>query len=166
MATEKQIEANRRNAKKSTGPKTEEGKAVASQNSLTHGLTVSRVSKRILIADEDREGFEAFREDMLSEYSPVGPMEYVLTERIIGLAWRLRRSERMQTEAIETLISKTNSGTEKTDPASDMSLGRISLEDFADTRVIERLSVYELRMERALFKTHLELQRLRMQGKK
>ncbi|MHC4386137.1 MAG: hypothetical protein ACYSUG_04015, partial [Planctomycetota bacterium] len=42
----------------------------------------------------------------------------------------------------------------------DAPLGRITVDDFADTRVIERLSIYEHRMERALFKTHLELQRL------
>jgi len=160
MATQKQIEANRRNAQKSTGPKTEEGKAVASQNAETHGLTASRAGNRVVIATEDREAYEHFRNDMLEEYNPVGPMEYILTERVIGLAWRLRRSERMQTEVVETLISK--SSTENPDPATDRPLGRISIDDFADTRIIERLSIYEHRLERAFFKTEHQLRRIQL----
>ena len=160
MATQKQIEANRRNAQKSTGPKTPEGKALASQNASTHGLTASRAGSRVVIANEDREAYEHFRKDMLDEYCPVGAVEYILTERIIGLAWRLRRSERMQTEVVETLISKSKPGGEKPDP--DMPLGRISIDDFSDTRIIERLSIYEHRLERALFKTERELKRLQL----
>ena len=162
MATPAQIEANRRNAQKSTGPKTPEGKSVASQNALTHGLTASRAGNRAVIACEDREAFEHFRDDMLYEYDPIGPTEYILTERIINLSWLLRRSERMQTEVVETLISKAAS---EPAPATDnqlpdMPLGRIAVDDFGDTRIIERLSLYERRMERSLFKTRLELQRL------
>ncbi|MHC4950325.1 MAG: hypothetical protein ACYTEU_04970 [Planctomycetota bacterium] len=176
MTTQKQLEANRRNAQKSTGPKTDEGKRIASQNSTTHGLTASsehsretsRAGNRVVIASEDRGAYEHFRDDMILEYDPIGPMEYILTERIVALAWRLRRSERMQTQAVETLINKApnepaaaveNQDSDATQSA-DTPLGRITVDDFADTRVIERLSIYEHRMERALFKTHLELQRL------
>ena len=176
MTTQKQLEANRRNAQKSTGPKTDEGKRIASQNSTTHGLTAcsehsretSRAGNRVVIASEDRGAYEHFRDDMILEYDPIGPMEYILTERIIALAWRLRRSERMQTQAVETLINKApnepaaaveNPDSDATQ-SPDTPLGRITVDDFADTRVIERLSIYEHRMERALFKTHLELQRL------
>lgn len=162
MASQKQFEANRRNAQKSTGPKTPEGKAIASQNAQTHGLTASRAGNRVVIANEDRQAYEYFREDMLNEYSPVGPMEYILTERIICLAWRLRRSERMQTEAVEILINKSKTNTEKTDTEPDRPLGYISVDDFADTRIIERLSIYEHRLERALFKTERELRRLQL----
>jgi hypothetical protein len=164
MPTQKQIEANRRNAQKSTGPKTPEGKAVASQNAATHGLTASRAGSRVVIANEDRQAYEHFRQDMLNEYCPVGAMEYILTERIIGLAWRLRRSERMQTEVVETLINKSKPGGENPEPDPDMPLGRISIDDFSDTRIIERLSIYEHRLERALFKTERELKRLQLKN--
>jgi len=164
MPTKKQIEANRRNAQKSTGPKTPEGKAAAAQNAETHGLTASRAGSRVVIANEDRNAYEHFRSDMLEEYNPVGAMEYILTERIIGLAWRLRRSERMQTEVIETLISKTKSTDEIPALTTDMPLGRISVDDFAETRIIERLSIYEHRLERALFKTERQLRRIQLKN--
>ena len=56
MASKKQIEANRRNAKKSTGPKTEEGKAKSSTNARKHGLT----SRQVWLSDEDEERFRVF----------------------------------------------------------------------------------------------------------
>jgi hypothetical protein len=49
MGSDKQIRANRRNARKSTGPKTPEGKSVVSHNALKHGL----LSQQILLPDED-----------------------------------------------------------------------------------------------------------------
>ena len=67
MASKKQIEANRRNAKKSTGPKTEEGKAKSSLNSLKHGLTSQRVW-----LDEEEE--QEFRESMGVGESGVGTL--------------------------------------------------------------------------------------------
>ena len=53
MATKKQIAANRKNAKKSTGPKTAKGKARSSRNALKHGL----LSRQVVLADEDGEAF-------------------------------------------------------------------------------------------------------------
>ena len=57
MTSKKQIEANRRNAKKSTGPKTEEGKAKSSMNALKHGLT----SQRVWLNEEEKKDFHGFR---------------------------------------------------------------------------------------------------------
>ncbi len=70
-----------------TGPKTPEGKATSSRNSLQHGLT----ARETVLPWEDAAGFEAFREDLLAGLSPVGALEETLADRIVALSWRLRR---------------------------------------------------------------------------
>ena len=84
MASERQIRANRRNALKSTGPRTKAGKAASARNALRHGLTAHQV----VIEGEDPALFDALRDRFRREFRPVGPF---LVERLAGLAWRLRR---------------------------------------------------------------------------
>ena len=170
MISEKQLAANRQNAQKSTGPKTPEGKAIASQNSTTHGLTAA-VS---IIEGENPLEFEDFRLKILDELAPAGPMETMLTHRIITLAWRLSRADRFQSAAINTLtdkaqIDKNNPITKflnniKSDSSGENSnlIGDVTVKDFSNTRVLERLLMYERRIENSLYKTHLELQRLQL----
>jgi len=83
----KQLEANRRNALLSTGPRTPAGKASSSGNSLRHGL----LSARVLIEGEDLDEFEAFGAEIRDKLQPEGPLEQELVERIIVSAWRLWR---------------------------------------------------------------------------
>ena len=87
MGTNAQNEANRRNAKKSTGPRSQAGKAVASQNALKHGLTADRV----IIPGEDPSELEEFRRQVESHFEPVGWRETNIVDRIIMQMWRLRR---------------------------------------------------------------------------
>jgi hypothetical protein len=99
MTSQKQIAANRRNAAKSTGPRTPAGKFVASRNAADHGLTADR----LVLRDEDCGRFNALAAGMLRDLAPVGPVEETLAERIIGLTWRLRRAEDMETAAMNVL---------------------------------------------------------------
>ena len=69
--TEAQINANRENAKKSTGPRTAAGKAASSRNRLLHGL---RANKHILL-DEDPEDFLILLHDLYDRFQPVGDAE-------------------------------------------------------------------------------------------
>ncbi|MHC4297555.1 MAG: hypothetical protein ACYS7Y_09665 [Planctomycetota bacterium] len=99
MATKAQTEANRRNSKKSTGPKTAEGKEAVSQNAFKHGLFV----KKDVVRDESQDEYDIHRDAMLAELAPVGPMEAFLVQRIVRLTWRLIRAERMQDHSIDYL---------------------------------------------------------------
>ena len=63
MATKKQIKANRRNSKKSAGPKTPEGKAAVAQNASKHGLT----SRNLVLSDEDAGAFMELRVELSLE---------------------------------------------------------------------------------------------------
>jgi hypothetical protein len=87
MATDKQLQANRRNAKKSTGPRSPEGKARSRLNSRKHGLT----AKMLIIVGERPDDFDELRSDLMDEYDPQSALECELVERLAGILWRLRR---------------------------------------------------------------------------
>jgi hypothetical protein len=87
MSTIKQIEANGRNGKLSTGPKTAQGKTTSAKNARKHGL----LSKDTLLPDEDPETFEDLAEGLRAALAPEGRLETELAERIVVLTWRLRR---------------------------------------------------------------------------
>ncbi len=102
MASDAQIVANRLNAEKSTGPRTAEGKAVVAQNAVRHGL----LAEQAVIRGEDPGEFEFYRDQMLDELAPAGAVESILAERAVGLAWRLRRAERIQAEVFDAMLAK------------------------------------------------------------
>src|SRR5262245_34450591 len=87
MASKRQHEANRLNARRSSGPRTQEGKGRARMNALRHGLT----AKNIVIGDEDPKEFEDLRATLEHDLQPKTALEGELLERLAGLLWRLRR---------------------------------------------------------------------------
>ena len=92
VTSDKQTRANRRNALKSTGPTTPEGKAAASQNALTHGL----LSKEVLLPGEDGAALAELSGRLREELRPVGELEGLLAERVVAATWRLRRLGRVE----------------------------------------------------------------------
>ena len=87
MASYAQLKANRDNAKKSTGPRTEPGKKRSRKNAIRHGL----FSEHLFVDSNEHQMFEALLCELKQELDPVGPIEAALVERIaIGL-WRQRR---------------------------------------------------------------------------
>jgi len=177
MSTEAQLLANRLNAQKSTGPRTDEGKAAISQNATIHGLTASRD----VISSESQDEFNLYRDQLLAELNPASPVESMLAERIVALFWRLKRIGCIQNQAIDALnadnntpsplakltqslfpkgLSRPQDGTSVADDT--LALGRMAIKDFSNTRVLERLLMYERRIEHSLHKTLLEIQRLNL----
>jgi hypothetical protein len=88
----KQIEANRANAQKSTGPRTPEGRAASKLNAVKHGI----LSKEVLIggihAKESRHEFAKLHRRFCEELNPAGPVEEMLVDQIVTAHWRLRRA--------------------------------------------------------------------------
>ena len=84
---DRRLEANRRNARHSTGPRSEAGKARSSRNALKHGLS----SQDVVIFGEDPDAFDELREDLFLDLEPVGALEEQLVETIAACIWRLRR---------------------------------------------------------------------------
>jgi hypothetical protein len=88
MSSLRQIEANRRNARLSTGPVTEEGKRRSRQNAVRHGLT----AETVIDALEDAEDYAAFEMTVTAEYDAQSAVERELVLRLASLLWRLRRA--------------------------------------------------------------------------
>ena len=98
-----QAMANRRNAMKSTGPRTPEGKASSSQNRLAHGLC----SSSLLIRGESQAEFDALHTDIVDVYRPATAEEKMLTDQLAEAQWRLNRARRVEAKTLNLLAEDT-----------------------------------------------------------
>ena len=175
MSTESQVSANRRNATKSTGPKTTVGKAVVAQNALKHGL----LARQDVVMGEDPRQFDLHRTGILAELAPVGNLETLFAEQIVSLSWRLRRAGRLQNEVFDSLLARELRDSMlgfldeltpkdevrlrsdcKTDPT--YAVGRMVAKDYHDARVLDRLQMYEQRIAGTLHRTLADLERFQL----
>jgi len=109
-ATNKQIAANRKNASKSTGPKTPEGKAIASRNSLKHGLLAKEIVITAGEGAESQDQFDSLFANLIEQFDRQGMLEEILVEKIAVAYWRLRRAHRYESGLIrQKLDSVTDS---------------------------------------------------------
>src|SRR6478752_5586319 len=88
MTSFKQFEANRRNARKSTGPTSKEGKQRSRCNAIRHGLT----AETVIGALEDAEDYAAFEMAVTADFDATSAVERELVLRLASLLWRLRRA--------------------------------------------------------------------------
>ncbi len=158
MISERQQDANRRNAAKSHGPITPEGRAAVRHNALKHGFTAAEI---ILPTVEEKIDFEQFRAAFEAEHQPVGPTEQVLVEDIVTARWRLNRIRKMEPgffalrrEVLKDSITEFST----LDPQAQLAL--IVLDDARDSDTYGKMSRYEGRFERTFHKALKELQRL------
>jgi len=97
MTSYRQINANRHNALKSTGPKTEAGKQVSRCNAVRHGLT----AETVIGALEDAEDYRGFEAAITADYDAQSAVERELVLRLASLLWRLRRATTIETGLFE-----------------------------------------------------------------
>jgi hypothetical protein len=142
MTTEAQINANRQNAFKSTGPRSSEGKSIACQNSTKHGL----LSKDLLVRNEQESELNSFREHIYETISPHGSVEEFLVEKLINAAWRIQRLTKIEVNIIGLSDSYTRN-------LEDIFWGKRG-------ETLQTLSRYETALERNFYKALHELQRL------
>jgi len=173
MSTKAQTKANRQNAQKSTGPQTDQGKKVVSQNAVKHGLFAAEA----VIKGEDPAEYQAYHDQFLAELDPVGAVETMLADRFVSLVWRLKRAERMQNQAIDSMIESQidnpmakslnmvkwhAKGVKLGDSRyviSHLQLGRIASSDWCNCRVLDRMMLYERRIENSMIKMMNELKK-------
>jgi hypothetical protein len=179
MTSERKIAANRRNARRSTGPSTEESKAISSRNAVTHGLT----SYSGLLPGEKLEDFSGLRARVFAELAPDSAIEIELAERIASLLWRLRRvpafeaallawthackEEASPFTPMEPRLTHRSWYDEEPSPASVndiLAFGR-SLDGFLKRGLGGRLSRYENALQRQLSALMLDLRRMQARRK-
>ena len=103
MSSLKQIEANRRNALKSTGPTTPEGKRRSRYNAVRHGLT----AETVIAALEDAADYEAFQAAVISDYDAETAVERELVLRLSSVLWRLRRATGIETALFDSVTENS-----------------------------------------------------------
>jgi len=113
MTSKKQIIANRKNALKSTGPRTELGKSFSSVNAVKHGLR----SRQVVIDGESQAEFDDFCRDLIDHYAPSGPIEASLVDRIAVCLWRLRRTESIEAQVFDNLRQDLKAASSDKPPA-------------------------------------------------
>ena len=116
MASEAQIAANRLNAQKSTGPRTDAGKEASSRNSLKHTALARAVLVSSQSLQESSTEFSALCDEYHLALDPVGPLEEMLVDRIVTAVWRLRRARPV--ESAEIALNLETSA-KKNDPPID-----------------------------------------------
>ncbi len=184
MMTEKQLSANRANAARSTGPRTQAGKAKSAGNALKHGLT----AERAIFPGEDPAEYAAFRDQLMLEQAPTCALGAALVDRLASTLWRLRRVPYLETaffaysqhKRLWDMDTKLDPLLELPGLAGDLhekawapwksenretlkTVGRI-VEDALSANVLPKLSTYEARLLRQAEKLLRELERLRMQS--
>jgi hypothetical protein len=102
MATDRQIQANRANAKRSTGPVTRKGKRASSRNALRHGF----LSTRVVLKAESTPRFTKFLDSLIEEFHPATTNEHALVETMAVARWKLVRNWGLHTSLLETEIAK------------------------------------------------------------
>jgi hypothetical protein len=176
FVSQQKLEANRRNAAKSTGPRTRGGKNRARLNRLTHGM----FCHDLVLPGECAELFGAFRHDLLDRLNPQDVMELLLCDRIVSAAWRLRRLQsaearhhanvRQRIELEEEMRKLTAVyGEDDTDsPESEIPNGQAGVPETpapllinCDDPAIDRLSRYEQRLEYTIHRCLRDLTNLR-----
>src|SRR3990167_5351885 len=141
--SQKQLEANRQNAKLG-GVKTEEGKIMSKYNAIKHGL----LSKEVLLEGEDEKTLIEIGKRLRIELEPQTELELVLVDRITANVWRLRRVMQIEREMMED------------DKDDEKTLGRAISNDFSYKDTYGKLIRYEANIERGIYKALHELQRI------
>jgi hypothetical protein len=137
------VVTNRANAEHSTGPKTPEGKAVASRNATKHSLT----SKQVVIPGEDPAEYETHRGDLVAALKPANALESELVEELAASSWRLKRAHRIETAVLAEIAAGS--------PDPDAAIAKSFLER---PKELDRLVRYMTSIERAYWRVFDKLE--------
>ncbi len=112
MSTKAQITANRNNAKKSTGPRTEEGKTRVATNALKHGL----LARDTVLPGEDPADFDSQLSALEADIQPTNSLEFELVRQIADAQWRMRRLTRLETGFLAASLAEKRRVMERLHP--------------------------------------------------
>jgi hypothetical protein len=157
MISQKQLEANRRNALRSTGPSTAEGKKVSALNARRHNLT----GQVTAMTDADRIMHDAFSASIIENLAPEGAMELQLAQRIATDSWRLNRASAIEDNLFALGHSKSSEDIETQDPEIHAALTAANVFK-EEAKQLQLLTLYEQRINRSIQKNLATLQALQV----
>jgi len=161
MTSEKKIAANRKNAQRSTGPKTAEGKAKSSKNALKHGI----LSMEAFLEGDDPDEINELFSTTGRHFRPVGIIEEILVDRIISLIWRLRRALAVENRAFQEHRMEWCTKEDENGKQRSIQVDRGPAHSFIwnarrGSDIFRKIGRYETTLDRLFFRTLHELQRL------
>jgi hypothetical protein len=164
--SQRRIDANRRNARKSTGPRTAAGKKRVAQNAITHGL-FSQTSP--VLPYENKWEYEALADAMVRDLRPVGILQREIVTQITQLCWKLRRIPAIEQAMLEAQVGEMQKqfardypkDVEFPQPTAAMLIAAQFM--MSGDRPFERLEQYQLRLQRSLQSAQRHLHKLREQ---
>jgi hypothetical protein len=145
MATPAQLAANRANALRSTGPRTQEGKSVSRFNALKHGVD----AQSIVIPGEDPAEYQALAGEYDQTYEPRNPAERFHVDAMLRADWQRRRMEQVEAELFRTLLAE-NPG---------LSLAAALLTESKTARLLARIERQVAAHQRTWYRAHSEFQK-------
>ena len=162
MPTKAQINANRNNARKSTGPRTEEGKSRASKNALKHGL----LARDTVMPGEDPAEFDSQLSALEADIQPANSLEFELVRQIADAQWCMRRLTRLETGFLAAAVDDQRRHLEKRRPdelrpgydGETLLLGSAMLDR---TQAFVHLARYDGHLSRRFFRAVKQLADLR-----
>jgi hypothetical protein len=164
MASQNQIDANRANAQKSTGPKSLTGKATSRRNALRDGLT----GQITTLSDEDRPIFEKLKAEMHADFNPQSAIERSLADAIAWDTWRLNHLRAIETNVYT--LGQEEQAEEQADEEGGFSDFDTALADArtfrAESPRFDLMSLYEQRMTRNLHRNLAALRDLQAERKR
>ncbi len=162
MASQKQIEANRRNAEKSTGPKSpKKPKAKTRLNAMRDGFT----GQITTLSDEDRPIFENFKSDFIKDLAPKTMMELSLASAIAWDTWRLNHLRAVEMNIYALGASNTSVEIEADNPGNPHRPLRRRHLSWTRRKRFALMSIYEQRMNRSIHKNLATLRQLQAERK-
>ena len=156
MTSVAQLNANRLNAQRSTGPRTEAGKAASRFNALTYGLEArSRV-----VPGEDPAQLESLAAAYHGQFNPVGPLEDFLVETIVQADWNRRRYTRVEAQLYRALMAAAQRRLDApADPDPLSELAAVFGDDVTGAKILQSAFRQLASAERSYFRALTALRR-------
>jgi hypothetical protein len=146
----KQLRANRKNARSSTGPQTLEGKNRSARNATRHGI----FSSAMLLPGEDPDQLKQLRDSAIRHFDPRDGIEMEIVEQYVSASWRLRRVRAAEAK----LYQHVRNDAQLPDAPADQVLGALLSEERNE---LERYQRYERRLEDSIHRSINQLRKLR-----
>lgn len=153
--SKKQLQANKRNARKSTGPK---DTSLTRLNALKHGI----LSREVLLDGEDKQTLEELGRKLRQELAPQGELENIFVDRIVSSVWRLKRALKVEKEAMEWEYTQEIESDFNLSYVSKEQTQRQAYRDMIASEHTEKILRYETTIEKQVYKALHEL--IRLQG--